>query len=93
MREVGTAWTDQTQVLSDLGSRKRGEEPVNWQFCQHGQRNERMIVERIFSLITVVNHLKIIFHRVEEVLDSTLWLSRSHAQLPDGKLSIAQFSL
>ncbi len=96
-QEVGTAWTQQTKVLSDLGFRKRGEEPVNWQFCQHGQRNERMIVERVFSVITVVNHLKKIFHRVEKYLTARFGylaaMLNCLIELADGKLAIAQFSL
>ena len=42
---------------ADLGFRKRGHEPVNWHFCQHGERNDRMVVERVFSIVTVVGYL------------------------------------
>jgi hypothetical protein len=97
LREVGTAWTDRTEVLSDLGFRKRGEEPINWHFCQHGERNDRMVVERVFSVITVVNHLKKIFHRVEKYLTArfgyTAAMLNCLIELADGKLALAQFSL
>lgn len=97
LREVGTAWTAQTEVLSDLGFRKRGEEMVNWHFCQHGERNDRMVVERVFSVITVVNHLKKIFHRVEKYLTARFGYAAAMLncliELADGKLAIAQFSL
>ncbi len=96
-REVGEAWTDQTQVLSDLGFRKRGHEPLNWRFCQHGERNDRMVVERVFSLVTVVNHLKKIFHRVEKYLTARFGYAAAMfnclIELAEGKLALAQFSL
>ncbi len=95
--EVGERWTAQTEVLSDLGLRKRGHEPVNWQFCQHGQRNDRMVVERVFSLVTVVNHLKKIFHRVEKYLTARFGYAAAMfnclIELAGGKLALAQFSL
>jgi len=82
-------------VLSDLGFRKRGHDPVNWRFCQHGERNDRMRVERVFSVVTVVNHLKKIFHRMEKSLTarfgSTAAMLNCLIDMADGKL--AQFSL
>ena len=96
-QEVGTAWTEQTEVFSDLGFRKRGEDPVNWQFCQRGERNDRMVVERVFSGMTVVNHLKKIFHRVEKYLTARFGyvaaMLNCLIELAEGKLAIAQFSL
>lgn len=95
--EVGERWTEQTEVLSDLGFRKRGHEPVNWQFCPHGQRNDRMVVERVFSIVTVVNHLKKIFHRLEKYLTARLGYAAAMfnclIELAGGKLALAQFSL
>lgn len=96
-REVGERWTEQTEVLSDVGFRKRGHEPVNWQFCQHGQRNDRMVVERVFSIVTVVNHLKKIFHRMEKYLTARFGYAAAMLncliELAGGKLALAQFSL
>jgi hypothetical protein len=95
--QVGERWTEQTKVLSDLGFRKRGHEPVNWQFCQHGERNERMILERVFSVVTVVNHLKKIFHRLEKYLTARFGyvaaMFNCLIELAGGKLALAQFSL
>jgi hypothetical protein len=51
-----------------LGFRKRGEEPIHWRFCRHGERTDRMVVERVFSVVMEVNHLKKIFQRVEKYL-------------------------
>ena len=97
LRDVGEAWSAQTEVLSDLGFRKRGYEPLNWRFCQHGERNDRMVVERVFSVITVVNHLKKIFHRVEKYLTARFGyvaaMLNCLIELAEGKLAIAQFSL
>jgi hypothetical protein len=96
-RAVGQRWTDHTTVLSDLGLRKQGEEIANWHLCQHGERNERMIVERAFSVVTVVNHLKNIFHRVDKYLTARLGYTATMVnclmELVEGKLALAQFSL
>ena len=81
----------------DLGLRKRGHEPINWQFWKPGERNERMVVERVFSVVTVVNHLKKIFHRVEKYLSarfgSAAAMFNCLIELAGGKLALAQFSL
>ena len=91
------AWTEQSEILSDLGFRKRGEETPDWRFCQRGERNDRMIVERVFSLITVVNHFKKIFHRAEKYLTARMGYMAAMfnclLELAEGKLAIAQFSL
>ena len=96
-REVGEAWTEQTHVLSDLGFRKRGHEPLNWRFCQHGERHDRMVGERVFSLVTVLNHLKKIFHRVEKSLTARFGYAAAMfnclRELAEGQLALAQCSL
>lgn len=96
-RDVGLQWIDQTDVLSDFGFRKRGETEPKWHFCAHGERNERMIVERVFSVITVVNHFKKIFHRAEKYLTARMGYMAAMfnclLEMAEGKLAIAQFSL
>ncbi len=82
LREVGEAWTEQMEVLSDLGFSKRGQEPVNWRFCQHGERNDRLVVERVFSIVTVVNHLKKIFHRAGKYLTARFGYAETVRSLP-----------
>jgi hypothetical protein len=56
-----------------------------------------MIVERVFSLITVVNHFKKIFHRAEKYLTARMGylaaMFNCLLELAEGKLAIAQFSL
>jgi hypothetical protein len=96
-RDVGLLWSDQSVILSDLGFRKRGEQTPNWRFCHRGERNDRMIVERVFSLITVVNHFKKIFHRAEKYLTARMGylaaMFNCLLEMAEGKLAIAQFSL
>jgi len=81
----------------EVGLSHFGEEPVNWQFCQRGERNDRMVVERVFSVITVVNHLKKIFHRMEKYLTPRFGYAAAMFnclfELAGGKLALAQFSL
>lgn len=96
-RDVGLLWTDQTEVLSDQGFRKRGEIDPGWTICQQGERNERMIVERVFSVVTAVNHLKKIFHRTEKHLQARFGyvaaMLNCLIEMAGGRLAIAQFSL
>jgi hypothetical protein len=80
-----------------LGFSKRGEELVNWQFWKPGERNDRMVVERVFSVATVVNHLKKIFHRMEKYLRARFGYLAARfnclIELAEGKRALAQFSL
>jgi hypothetical protein len=96
-RDIITLWNELTTILSDYGFRKAGEELKNLQFCGHGERNERMVVERVFSMITVVNHFKKIFHRKAKYIQARMgYLAAMFNCLVDmagGKLAIAQFSL
>ena len=58
-----------TTVLADGGfhlSDKHGGDPKNLVICQRGERNERMLVETVFSLLTGCLHLKKVGHRVEQ---------------------------
>jgi hypothetical protein len=77
--------------------RKRGHEPTTWRFCQHGERNDRMVVERVFSMVTVVNHFKKIFHRVDKSLTARFGylaaMFNCLVELAGGQLALAQFSL
>jgi hypothetical protein len=56
-----------------------------------------MVVERVFSMITVVNHFKKIFHRKAKYIQARMgYLAAMFNCLVDmagGKLAIAQFSL
>lgn len=96
-RDVGNLWTDHTQILADTGFRLQGRIDPKWTICQRGERDDRMIVERVFSLITVVNHFKKIFHRTERHLNARFGyiaaMFNCLIELAGGKLAIAQFSL
>jgi hypothetical protein len=96
-RDVGLLWTDKSQILSDKGFRQTGREEAKWTICQRGERNDRMLVERVFSLITVVAHTKKLFHRTERHLHAHLGylaaLFNCLFDLAGAKLAMAQFSL
>jgi hypothetical protein len=94
-----------TIVLADLGFRCKEGIPHNLKLCPKGTWNERMVVETIFSMLTVVCKAKKMHHRVHDYLDARLaymaamfnvLLTLFHQLHPDAdphKLSIAEFSL
>lgn len=92
-------------TLTDLGFRCQDGIPDNLKLCAKGTWNERMIVETAFSLLTVVCHMKKIFHRVSDYIDARLAYTMTmfnvllalyhqlHPEAPAHKMSIAEFSL
>lgn len=50
-------------VLADIGFKDADGIPANLKLCRRGTWNERMIVETALSLVTMVCHLKKVFHR------------------------------
>lgn len=63
------------QVLADTGfhkSDKNGGDPSNLTICRHGEDNQRMIIETVFSLWTNVLHLKKTTTRTEHHLEALL---------------------
>jgi hypothetical protein len=91
-------------VLSDLGFRCRGGIPVNLKGCLKGTWNDRMMIETVFSLLTVVCQGKKLFHRTVAHLEARLAYMAAMFNVllhlfwqlhPDNsfKLSIAEFSL
>ena len=94
-----------TISLTDLGFRCKDGVPPNLKLCQKGTWNERMIVETGFSMLTVVCHLKKIFHRVTAYIEARLAYTMTmfnvllalfhqlHPDEPAHKMSIAEFSL
>lgn len=99
------AQEDDTIVLADLGFRCKKGIPHNLKLCPKGTWNERMVVETIFSMLTVVCKTKKMHHRVQAYLEARLaytaamfnvLLTLFHQLHPDAdphKLSIAEFSL
>jgi hypothetical protein len=94
-----------TISLSDLGFRCAEGIPENLKLCEKNTWNERMIVETIFSLLTVICDMKKIFHRLADYIESrfaytaamfNVLLTLFHQLYPDlpaHKVSIAEFSL
>lgn len=94
-----------TIVLADLGFRCKDGSPDHLKLCPKGTWNERMLIETIFSMLTVVCKAKKMHHRLQAYLEARLaymaamfnvLLTLFHQLHPDAdpaKLSIAEFSL
>ena len=68
-------YKEQSLILADSGfhsSQKRGGDPENLRICKRGEKNERMIVETVFSLMKRTLHLKQLGHRVWNYLEARL---------------------
>jgi hypothetical protein len=99
------ALQDESIVLSDLGFRCAKGIPPNLKLCAKGTWNDRMVVETIFSMLTIICDAKRMHHRVAHHLNARLaylaamfnaCLDLFHSLHPDQdpfKLSIAEFSL
>lgn len=57
------ALEDESIVLADTGFNAADGIPANLKLCERGTWNERMLVETALSLVTMVCHLKKVFHR------------------------------
>lgn len=96
---------DEMIVLTDHGFHLRSGDPSNMKICEPNTWNDRMLVERVLSMLHTVCHLKHMAHRVWSYLGARLAfcmaafniLAQWHGLVPDehGRvhLSIAQFSL
>lgn len=96
---------DESVVLADLGFRVRDHASPNVKLCPKGQWNERMTIETVFSMLTVVCHAKRMFHRAAHHLQAhlaylaaafNLCVALYHELHPDAhpyKLSIKDFCL
>lgn len=92
-------------VLADLGFRCKDTLPANLKLCPKGTWNDRMVIETIFSMLTVICKAKKMHHRLPAYLEARLaYLSAMfnilntlfHLLHPDAspfQLSIAEFSL
>lgn len=96
---------EETIVLADLGFRCAAGLPANLKLCPKGTWNDRMVIETIFSMLTVVCKAKKMYHRTAQHLDAhfaylaamfNACLTLFHHLHPDAdafQLSIAEFSL
>jgi hypothetical protein len=50
-------------VLSDTGFHAAEGDPTNLKLCQRGEWQDRMLVETVLSMLTLVCHLKKVMHR------------------------------
>lgn len=94
-----------TITLTDLGFRCKDGLPDNLKLCPKGTWNERMLVETAFSLLTVVCHMKKLFHRLADYIEAHLAYAMTmfnvllalyhqvHPDAPSHQMSIAEFSL
>lgn len=92
-------------IFSDQGFAKKDWHPENLKICQRGEWNSRMIVETVFSMLTLVCHFKKVMHRKWAYLKSRLaftmsmfnilvqWDGIQLDQYSNVLFSLAQFSL
>lgn len=50
-------------VLSDNGFNAKKDNPKNLKICRKRTWNERMVIETVFSMLTIINHFKQVKHR------------------------------
>jgi hypothetical protein len=92
-------------ILSDTAFHAAEGDPANLKLCQRGAWEERMLVETVLSMLTVVCHLKKVMHRVWAYFQARLAFTMAlfnvlvqwHGLRPNWSgivpLSIAEFSL
>lgn len=96
---------DQMVILADRAFHAKEGDPANLKLCRRGEWNERMMVETVLSMLTLVCHFKKLTHRVWDYFRARLAFTMAAFNIlvqwdglkPDEKgyvhLSIAQFSL
>ena len=92
-------------VLSDTGFHATEGDPANLKLCPRGEWEDRMLVETVLSMLTLICHLKKVMHRVGAYLQARLavtmaafnvlvqWYSLQPNASGFVPLSIAGFSL
>ena len=65
-------YEEESIVLADVGFNSAQGIPNNLKLCRRGTWNERMVVETALSLVTMVCHLKKVFHRTTRYLHARL---------------------
>ncbi len=95
----------ETIALADFGFRDKDGVPENLKICKKGTWNDRMCVETVFWMLTIVCDLKRIRHRLSAYIQMRLayvvamfniLLELFHLHHPEAdpfKMSIAEFSL
>jgi hypothetical protein len=92
-------------VLSDTAFHAAAGDPANLIRCQRGEWQDRMLVEMVLSMLTLVSHFKKAMHRVWAYIHARLAFTMAafnvlvqwHGLRPNASgfvpLSIAEFSL
>jgi hypothetical protein len=92
-------------ILGDTGFHAEAGDPPNLKVCPRGEWNDRMLIETVLSMLTLVSHFKKVMHRVAEYFEARLGftvavfnvLVQWQGWQPDNEgfvpLSIAEFSL
>ncbi len=92
-------------ILGDNGFQSAEGNPSNLKICPRGKWNNRMLIESVFSMLTLVSHFKKVMHRVWEYFQARLAFTMAMFNVlvqwnglqvnEDGfiPLSIARFSL
>lgn len=98
-------FADRMLILADTGFHARDGDPSNLKLCPRGPWNDRMLIETVYSMLTLISHAKSMMHRVTDYLEARLAFTVTAFNLlvqwhglnpaPDGfiPLSIAEFSL
>lgn len=96
-RPVAEQYDGETITLTDSGFVLADAPPSNIKLCTRGTWNERMLIETINSLVTVVFHSKKISQRVDTYIEARLAymtaLINILLRITDGVLSFADFTL
>jgi len=59
-------------VLSDTAFHAAEGDPPNLKLCQRGEWDDRMLVETVLSMLTLVSHVKKVMHWVWEYFQARL---------------------
>jgi len=51
-------------ILSDTAFHATEGDPTNLKLCQRGEWQDRMLVETVLSMLTLITHFKKVMHRV-----------------------------
>lgn len=66
------AFEDQSIILADTGFHAKEGDPQNMKICRKGEWNDRMLIETVNSMLTVVCHTKKMRHRVADYFKAHL---------------------
>ena len=59
-------------VPNTIGFHAAEGDPSNLKLCQRGEWNDRMLIETVLSMLTVISHFKKVLHRVWEYFQARL---------------------